>query len=98
MPPISWIREPIAAPNTTKYSDVEITGEMMLCISVRRVRAISNRVDRADRVQVHRSSLTRLTKMSSSELCVVWRSLKRMPASSSSFSSAAIRVRSPSAS
>ena len=31
----------MAAPNTTKYSDVEITGEMMLCISVRQVRAIS---------------------------------------------------------
>jgi hypothetical protein len=36
------MRDPIAAPKTTKYSDVEITGEMMLCISVRRVRAISN--------------------------------------------------------
>ena len=34
--------DPIAAPKTTKYSEVEITGEMMLCISVRRVRAISN--------------------------------------------------------
>ena len=31
----------MAAPNTTKYSDVEITGETMLCISVRKVRAIS---------------------------------------------------------
>jgi hypothetical protein len=30
-------------PKTTKYSDVDITGEMTLCISVRRVRAISNR-------------------------------------------------------
>jgi len=37
------MREPIAEPNTTKYSDVEITGAMMLCISVRRVRAISAR-------------------------------------------------------
>jgi hypothetical protein len=36
------MRAPIAAPKTTKYNDVEITGEMMLCISVRRVRAISN--------------------------------------------------------
>ena len=36
------MREPIAAPKTTKYSDVEITGETMLCSSVRRVRAISN--------------------------------------------------------
>ena len=41
-PSISAMRVPIAAPNTTKYSEVEITGEMMLCISVRRVRAISN--------------------------------------------------------
>ena len=41
MPPISWMREPIAAPKTTKYNDVEITGETMLCNSVRRVRAIS---------------------------------------------------------
>jgi hypothetical protein len=37
------MREPIAAPNTTKYSDVEMTGEMMLCISVRQARAISKR-------------------------------------------------------
>jgi hypothetical protein len=43
MPPTSGMREPIAAPNTTKYSEVEITGEMMLCISVRQVRAISKR-------------------------------------------------------
>ena len=42
MPSISVMREPIAAPKTTKYSEVEITGETMLCISVRRVRAISN--------------------------------------------------------
>jgi len=32
----------MAAPNTTKYSDVEITGATMLCSSVRPVRAISN--------------------------------------------------------
>src|SRR5258705_9567389 len=37
--PTSWMREPIAAPKTTKYNEVEITGEMTLCISVRRVRA-----------------------------------------------------------
>ena len=36
------MREPIAAPNTTKYSDVDMTGEATLCISVRQVRAISN--------------------------------------------------------
>jgi hypothetical protein len=36
------MRPPIAAPKTTKYNAVEITGAMMLCISVRRVRAISN--------------------------------------------------------
>jgi hypothetical protein len=36
------MREPIAAPNTTKYNDVESTGEAILCISVRNVRAISN--------------------------------------------------------
>ena len=35
------MREPIAAPNTTKYSEVEITGDTMLCSSVRPVRAIS---------------------------------------------------------
>ena len=38
---MSVTREPIAAPNTTKYSDVEITGETTLCSSVRRARAIS---------------------------------------------------------
>ena len=37
------MREPMAEPNTTKYSEVVITGEAMLCISVRHVRAISNR-------------------------------------------------------
>jgi hypothetical protein len=35
------MRPPIAAPNTTKYNEVESTGEMMLCMIVRRVRAIS---------------------------------------------------------
>jgi hypothetical protein len=37
------MREPIAAPNTTKYSDVDITGETMLCNNVRAVRDISKR-------------------------------------------------------
>jgi hypothetical protein len=36
------IREPIAAPKTTKYRDVEMTGETMLCSNVRQVLAISN--------------------------------------------------------
>jgi hypothetical protein len=36
------MREPIAAPKTTKYSDVEMTGETMLWRTVRKVRAISN--------------------------------------------------------
>jgi len=35
------MRAPIAAPKT-KVQGVEITGAMMLCISVRRVRDISN--------------------------------------------------------
>ena len=43
MPSTCGMREPIAAPKTMKYSEVEITGEMMLCISVRQVRAISKR-------------------------------------------------------
>ena len=43
MPSTSWIREPIAEPNTTKYSDVESTGATMLCTIVRHVRAISKR-------------------------------------------------------
>ena len=37
------MREPMAEPKTTKYSEVEITGETMLWSSVRQVRAISNR-------------------------------------------------------
>jgi hypothetical protein len=36
------MREPIAAPKTTKYKDVEITGETMLCSNVRQNLAISN--------------------------------------------------------
>src|SRR5258708_321116 len=55
-------------------------------------------VDRAYRVNVHGAhflSLTRVTKMSSSELCVVCRSLNRMPAWVRSFSSAAMPARSP---
>ena len=42
-PPMLLMREPIAAPNTTKYSDVVMTGAPMLCTSVRKVRAISKR-------------------------------------------------------
>ena len=38
-----WMREPIAEPKTTKYSAVESTGEMMLWVTVRQVRAISKR-------------------------------------------------------
>ena len=37
------MREPIAEPKTTKYSAVDSTGEMMLCVTVRQVRAISKR-------------------------------------------------------
>jgi hypothetical protein len=36
------MREPIAAPKTMKYSEVESTGERMLSSVVRKVRAISN--------------------------------------------------------
>jgi len=36
------MREPSAAPNTTKYSEVEMTGDTMVCVTVRRARAISN--------------------------------------------------------
>jgi hypothetical protein len=35
------MREPMADPNTTKYSEVEITGATMLCTIVRNIRAIS---------------------------------------------------------
>jgi hypothetical protein len=31
----------MAAPNTTKYNEVEITGDITLCTSVRNQRAIS---------------------------------------------------------
>jgi hypothetical protein len=37
------MREPIAEPNTIKYSAVDITGEIMDCRSVRKVRAISKK-------------------------------------------------------
>ena len=37
------MREPIAEPNTTKYSEVDSTGDATLCINVRQVRAISKR-------------------------------------------------------
>src|SRR4029453_10389754 len=53
------------------------------------------RVDRADGVKVHGSSRTRLTKISSSEVSVVRRSLKVIPALSSVSSSAAMLARSP---
>jgi len=36
-----WL--PIAEPNTTKYNDVDRTGDRMLCIQVRNARAISKR-------------------------------------------------------
>jgi len=36
------MREPIAEPNTTKYSEVLMIGVTRLCTSVRRKRAISN--------------------------------------------------------
>jgi hypothetical protein len=37
------ILEPIAVPKTTKYKEVDITGDAMLCMSVRNQRASSNR-------------------------------------------------------
>jgi hypothetical protein len=37
------MREPIAAPKTTKYSEVDSTGEAMDWVMVRKVRAISKR-------------------------------------------------------
>lgn len=43
MPSISPMREPIAAPNTTKYSEVDNTGEAIDWVSVRKARAISKR-------------------------------------------------------
>ena len=36
------MREPMAEPNTTKYSEVVMTGVAMLWNSVRQVRDISN--------------------------------------------------------
>ena len=42
-PSMDYIRVPIAVPNTTKYKTVEITGDMMLCTNVRKVRAISKK-------------------------------------------------------
>tara|TARA_B100000674_G_scaffold477395_1_gene472967 strand:- start:129533 stop:129685 length:153 start_codon:yes stop_codon:yes gene_type:complete len=41
-PSMATMREPMAEPNTIKYSDVDNTGDAMLCINVRQVRAISN--------------------------------------------------------
>src|SRR6185503_13086443 len=52
-------------------------------------------VNRPDRAKIHLGLLTRLTKISSSELWRVCRSLKRIPASPRSFSNAVIPVRSP---
>ena len=43
MPSMSPMREPMAAPNTMKYSEVDSTGEAIDCIRVRMVRAISKR-------------------------------------------------------
>jgi hypothetical protein len=37
------MREPIAEPNTTKYSAVDKIGDAMLWMTVRNVRAISKR-------------------------------------------------------
>ena len=47
------MREPIAEPNTTKYSEVEITGEAMLCIRVRAGAGHFEAIDGANRMQVH---------------------------------------------
>src|SRR5919112_418282 len=49
-------------------------------------------VDRPDRMKVHRSSFTRLTNISSSELCLVWRSLNPMSALVRSASRAVMSV------
>ena len=43
MPSTSWMRLPMAAPKTTKYSEVEITGDTKLCVRVRKNRAISKK-------------------------------------------------------
>ena len=40
---MSPMREPMAVPNTMKYSEVDNTGETMLWPMVRKVRAISKR-------------------------------------------------------
>src|SRR6185312_4433464 len=52
-------------------------------------------VDRFHRMEIHDRSLTRLTKMSSSELWSVCRSRKRSPAAPTSPSSEVMPVRSP---
>src|SRR5207302_2554851 len=49
-------------------------------------------IDGADRIDVHAAPLTRLTKISSSELCWVCRSLKSTPFLESSRSSSAMPV------
>jgi hypothetical protein len=70
------MREPIAAPNTTKYSEVVSTGrQQALHQRARRARHLEF-VDRPDAVPVERAVtadvgsalLTRPTKISSSEL------------------------------
>jgi hypothetical protein len=66
--------EPMAARRIQRNTARSSTGETMLCTGVRQVRAISNWIDRLNRAQVHFDRRTRLTKMSSSELCVVLRS------------------------
>src|SRR3546814_2916442 len=43
-PSLSPMREPIAAPNTTKYSDVDSTGDAIDGVRVRKERAISTRL------------------------------------------------------
>ena len=40
---MSPMREPMAEPNTMKYSEVVSTGAMMLCAQVRKARFISKR-------------------------------------------------------
>ena len=91
------MREPIAAPNTTKYSEVDSTGEAMLCSDGAEGARHLEAVDRADRMALSSScarlaasavGCTRLTKMSSSELSLECRSLKSMPCSPSRRSSA----------
>ena len=41
MPSTDWMRLPIAAPKTTKYSTVDTTGDSIDCMTVRKKRVIS---------------------------------------------------------